>query len=41
MFRYLSALKAFGDWGLSVFGASCALTDTTTAAAATAQSRRL
>src|SRR5450759_4427892 len=38
-FRYLSALNSFGDSGLSAFGASCAWTDTRSAAAVAAARR--
>src|SRR5437870_2072569 len=41
MFLYLSALNAFGDSGLSVLGASCALMETTKATAAAAESTSL
>src|SRR5450759_348941 len=38
-FRYLSALNSLGDSGLSVFGASCAWTETMSAVAIVAQRR--
>src|SRR4029079_17527413 len=41
MLRYLRALKALGVSGLSLFGASCALAETTTATAVAAERKIL